>query len=100
VKAFHATLEEVLEADLILIVVDAASEHSLQHKQVVEEVLKELGAGSRKKLLVLYKADLLCAEEKTRLRDTFPEGVLISAMQNQGMRDLVATIRRAFNPTS
>ena len=98
VKAFLATLEEVLEADLILIVIDAASEHAVEHTRVVEEVLKELGAESRKKLFVLNKADLLCDEEKARLRDAFPEALLISAAQNHGTRDLIATIRQVLMP--
>ena len=98
VKAFHATLEEVLEADLILIVIDAASEHAQEHKRVVEEVLKELGAEAGKKLLALNKADLLCDAERARLRDTFPEAILISAAQKHGIRELIAAIRQSWDP--
>lgn len=98
VKAFHATLEEVLEADLILIVVDASGEHALQHKRVVEEVLKELGAEARPKLLALNKIDLLSPIEQTRIQDVFPEAVLISAIQKQGIQELVARIRHAPGP--
>ena len=96
VKAFHATLEEVLDADLILIVVDAASEHASQHKRVVEEVLKELGAEAKRKLLALNKTDLLGDAEKTRIQDSFPEAVLISATQKQGIQELVMRIRQAI----
>ncbi|MBI4711125.1 MAG: 50S ribosome-binding GTPase [Candidatus Omnitrophica bacterium] len=64
VKAFHATLEEVLDTDLILIVVDASGEHALQHKGVVGEVLNELGAEAKPKLLALNKIDLLGEAEK------------------------------------
>jgi GTP-binding protein HflX len=94
VKAFHATLEEVLDADLILIVVDAASAHAPQHKHVVEEVLKELGAAAQSRILALNKADLIGEEEKARIRDAFPEAVLISAAQKQGLKDLIAAVRR------
>ena len=94
VKAFHATLEEVLDADLILIVVDAASEHASQHKRVVDEVLKELGAGSSKKILALNKVDLLGDAEKARIQDVFPEAVLISAMLKQGVRELIDSVRK------
>lgn len=93
VKAFHATLEEVLEADLVLIVVDASTEHAAQHMLVVEQVLDELGAGSRKKILVLNKTDLLGEPEKVRLRDAFPEAVLVSAAQKQGLAELIAAVR-------
>lgn len=93
VKAFHATLEEVLDADLILIVVDAATEHAAQHKRVVDEVLKELGAEAKRKLLALNKTDLLGDAEKVRIQDVFPEAVLISATQKQGIQELIARIR-------
>ncbi|MFA5167036.1 MAG: GTPase HflX [Candidatus Omnitrophota bacterium] len=96
VKAFHATLEEVLDADLILILVDAASEHAVQHKRVVDEVLKELGAEAKRKLLALNKADLLGDSEKARIQGVFPEAVLISATQKQGIQELIARVRRAF----
>jgi GTP-binding protein HflX len=98
VKAFHATLEEVLDADLILIVVDAASVHAIEHKRVVEEVLKELGVTAQPKILALNKIDLLGEAEKVRIQDAFPEAVLISGMQNQGVRDLVAGIRQMLSP--
>jgi len=103
VKAFHATLEEVLDADLILIVIDAASEHAVQHKRVVDEVLKELGAEARPRLLALNKTDLLGDPEKARVQDVFPEAVLISAAQKQGVPELIARIRQAldrFDPGS
>lgn len=97
VKAFHATLEEVLDANLILVVVDAATEHAVQHNRVVTEVLKELGAEASKKLLVLNKTDLLGDAEKVRIQDVFPEAVLISATQKQGIPELIARIRKTLN---
>lgn len=100
VKAFLATLEEVLEADLILIVIDAASDHALEHRRVVEGVLKELGAESKKKLVVLNKMDLLGEADRARLRDAFPESFLVSAAQNQGTPDLISGIRQALVPVS
>jgi GTP-binding protein HflX len=98
VKAFHATLEEVLEADLILIVIDAAGEHAAQHKRVVDEVLKELGAEAKPKLLTLNKIDLLGPAEQARSQDIFPEAVLISATQKQGIQELIARVRQATIP--
>lgn len=97
VKAFHATLEEVLDADLILIVVDAASVYAVEHKDVVDQVLGELGASPKKKLLALNKADLLGEAEKARVQNHFPEGVLISAAKRQGLQELVAAVQRELN---
>ncbi len=94
VKAFHATLEEVLDADLILVVVDGASEHAVQHKHVVDQVLEELGAGSGKKILALNKTDLLSEPEKIRLRDVFPEGILISTVTKAGLKELILAVQK------
>jgi len=93
VKAFHATLEEVLDADLILIVIDAASEHGTEHKRVVLEVLQELGAEAKIKMVALNKTDLLPDEAKVRLADLFPGGLLISAAEKQGIPELIEAIR-------
>lgn len=94
VKAFHATLEETLDADLILIVLDASSEHAPEHKRVVEAVLKDLGAEAKTKILVLNKIDLLGNAEIVRVREAFPEALLISAAQKQGLKELIAAVRR------
>lgn len=96
VKAFHATLEEVLEADLILTVIDASSEHAAQHKRVVDEVLKELGAEASKKMLVLNKTDLLGDAEKVRIQDAFPEARLISAFTRSGLPELISAIQKSL----
>ncbi|HOW60084.1 MAG TPA: GTPase HflX [Candidatus Omnitrophota bacterium] len=96
VKAFHATLEEVLDADLILVVVDAASEHAMEHKQVVDQVLEELGAGAKEKLLVLNKADLLSDVEMARIQDVFPEGIMISSLTKAGFPNLIRTIQETL----
>lgn len=96
VKAFHATLEEAVDADLILVVIDAASEHFIQHKYVVDEVLKELGAEAKKKVLALNKVDLLSETEKTRALENFPEGVLVSAVRKQGIKELIAKVREGL----
>jgi len=62
VKAFHATLEEVTEAALLLHVVDAASPYAEAHFTHVLEVLAEIGAAGTPQLVVLNKSDLLPPE--------------------------------------
>ncbi|MBE6031965.1 MAG: GTPase HflX, partial [Clostridiales bacterium] len=62
VRAFKATLEEVLYADLLLHVVDTAYENHDFHIEVTEKVLDEIGAGDKDRILVYNKIDLL--EEK------------------------------------
>ncbi len=58
VAAFRATLEEVNEADLILHVVDASSERRDEQMTVVDEILQELGAGSKDQIVLYNKIDL------------------------------------------
>lgn len=59
VNAFKATLEEVVLADLILIVVDASYENQDFHLEVTNKVLKDLGAGNNDKVVVFNKIDLV-----------------------------------------
>jgi GTP-binding protein HflX len=58
VDAFRATLEEVARADLLLEVVDGADRHAREHRETVQTVLEELGAGDKPRVVALNKADL------------------------------------------
>ena len=59
VDAFRATLEEVMRADLLLEVVDAADPNFLAQQIAVQAVLDELGAGAKPRITVFNKVDLL-----------------------------------------
>ncbi|MDR0569616.1 MAG: GTPase HflX [Clostridiales Family XIII bacterium] len=61
VKAFKATLEEVVEADLLIHVIDASYDDQGFHIKVVEDVLAELGASGKDVIKVFNKIDLLDA---------------------------------------
>ncbi|HEX6206392.1 MAG TPA: GTPase HflX [Solirubrobacterales bacterium] len=101
VEAFKATLEETVLADLILHVVDASAseERRLVDMQAVDDVLKEIGAGDKPRLLVFNKADLLSAEERAETELDHPEAVLISAREGEGLDELRERIERAFEET-
>jgi GTP-binding protein HflX len=58
VEAFRATLEEVTRADLLLEVVDGSDAHAREHRDTVQTVLAELGAGDKPRVVALNKADL------------------------------------------
>ena len=62
VRAFRATLEEVVEADLLLHVVDASSSEAPHHTSHVLATLNEIGAAATPQILVLNKSELLGAE--------------------------------------
>jgi len=59
IEAFRATLEEVTRADVLIEVVDASDPHSVEHRTTVQEVLNDLGAGDKPRLVAFNKVDLL-----------------------------------------
>jgi GTPase len=94
VAAFRATLEEVVEADLLVHVVNAAYPAVNRQIEAVEQVLEEIGAASRPTILALNKADLLpegTFPELTGMAATLP-AVRVSALQGQGMDELLRCI--------
>jgi GTP-binding protein HflX len=101
VEAFKATLEETVLADLILHVVDASAteERRLADMQAVDEVLEEIGAGEKPRLLVFNKIDLLSEEERRETELDHPDAVLISAQEEDGLDTLRERIEAAFEET-
>jgi GTP-binding protein HflX len=93
VEAFKATLEETRSADLLLHVVDCATEERAEHSQQVREVLDEIGAGEVPQLEVYNKIDLLEGEPRLeRDGDGLPQRVWVSAASGAGMDILRAAI--------
>tara|TARA_B100001250_G_scaffold406026_1_gene424421 strand:+ start:691 stop:1956 length:1266 start_codon:yes stop_codon:yes gene_type:complete len=93
VASFKSTLKEVLEADLILIVLDINSKQILDHIKTIEEVLSTLGAGEINKLFVLNKFDLIKDKSKIKiLKRRFPESVIISAKEHLMISELKTQI--------
>jgi GTP-binding protein HflX len=101
VQAFAATLEETLRADLVLHVVDAsAPEEELgEMTRAVEDVLEEIGAGDRPRLLVLNKADLLDEDRRRELAFRHPDAVVVSAVTGEGLDALGERIAAEFERT-
>jgi GTP-binding protein HflX len=94
VAAFRATLEEVVEADLLLHVVDAADPDRDRHMEAVTRVLGEIEAQDVPSILVLNKVDRLTPEERTRLDALFPGAVCISAAAGDGLDTLSTAVAR------
>jgi len=91
VEAFRSTLEEVVEATLLLHVVDASREPQRQIT-AVEQVLNEIGAAEQPALIALNKSDLLKPEDFEALRRKFPDAVLCSAHTGEGMDELLEAV--------
>ncbi|MGE5569996.1 MAG: GTPase HflX [Rhodospirillales bacterium] len=98
VKAFRATLEEVVEAALILHVVDVSSPHAERQIAQVRKVLVEIGAHETPQLLVLNKIDLAPEWQAGPYAsglppgETQPRGVAVSARTGQGIDELLAAL--------
>jgi GTPase len=87
VDAFRATLEEVNRADLLLEIVDVSDRHAPEHRQTVQQVLNDLGAGDKPRLLAYNKADLVepAARDGTTPAPLIAGSVLVSALTGYGM---------------
>ncbi|HNX91709.1 MAG TPA: GTPase HflX [Candidatus Omnitrophota bacterium] len=93
IESFKATLEEVVEADILLHVVDMSDPRIDQHVEAVFEVLKELGAIGKKVLTVLNKADKVTDEfDIDRIKFKFDDPVVISASKKEGFEELLNRI--------
>jgi GTP-binding protein HflX len=106
VKAFRATLEEVIEASLLLHVVDASSPYAPDQTAHVLHVLHEIGAGETPQLLVLNKLDLLPEADAGNVAQRVlgearrPESwraVSVSAKTGAGAEELLAAMDRMLD---
>jgi len=76
VEAFKATLEEVVQADLLLHVVDISHAQAEEQIAAVNAVLKEIGAGEKSTIMVFNKIDQLTnSGALNRLREKFPHAI-------------------------
>jgi GTPase len=94
IAAFRATLEEVIEADLLLHVVDTAHPNVLQHIESVEDTLAEIEVPAIPRILVWNKSDQY---EQTFLPqripgDDYTAEVSVSAQTGDGLTELLQTI--------
>lgn len=91
IEAFHSTLDEIREADLVLLVVDAASKQRAPQLNEVKDVLGQIGTSDIPQLLVFNKIDLLeenDPEELQHLRTLYPDAIFISAKTHEGIDGL------------
>ena len=103
IAAFHATLEEIADADLLLHVVDISHPNALNQFQAVQETLEEIDASHIPMITSLNKADLLRDPENAReILKSFPKSVSISALSGTGIPDLLQLMREelfeSFSP--
>lgn len=107
VQAFTATLEEALEADLLVQIIDISSPYAAEQAQVVSDQLSDMGIGDTPRILVLNKLDLVVEgpEEPLTLDvlgqidiSGYRRVVTTSATKNWGIVDLRNAIDVVISP--
>ncbi|HAV63652.1 MAG TPA: GTPase HflX, partial [Verrucomicrobiales bacterium] len=99
VESFKATLEEVVQADLLLHVVDMSHPQVEEQIVAVDDVLKEIGAAEKPVLMVFNKLDRFSnGEGVERFSDRFPHAVFISAKTGLGIDSLLAELGAQLRP--
>ena len=100
VAAFRATLEEVVEADLLVHVIDASADDLEAREDAVHAVLDEIGASRRPVLEVLNKIDRVGEPRRRALAGGRPDAALVSAVSGEGTEALRRQIssRLALSP--
>lgn len=92
VASFRSTLDEALEASLLLHVVDASDPTFESQLEVTLDVLKEIGADAVPGRLLLNKVDQLGDDQRAALRERFPDALQLSAKRPEdvaALRDLI-----------
>lgn len=89
VKAFKSTLDEVVFADILLLVSDINDPEAPEHIEVTRNVIEELGASDKPIIYVYNKCDLL---ERDNLISEDPNTVIVSGVTGYGMDRLLSLI--------
>ena len=99
VDAFKATLEEVIEADLLLHVVDISSPQAEEQIEAVNVVLDELGVADKPMLMVFNKIDRVTAPGLAkRFTGQYPNSIVVSARTGKGFEAFMAELGKQLRP--
>jgi len=98
IEAFKSTLLESVGADLLLIVGDASDQMLKDKLHIVEEILRDLKIGQKKRLYIFNKVDQIGETEIALLKEQFAHRspIFISAKTGQGLDTLFTKIREIF----
>lgn len=96
IASFRATLAEVLEADLLIHIVDATEDDIESKMNTVDGVLREIGADAKPRILVFNKLDRLFNEERIRLSERYSDALFVSAKEGTGIKELKKYLKEYF----
>jgi GTP-binding protein HflX len=98
IEAFKSTLEQTLDAALLLHVCDAGHARVRQQISAVDSVLREIGAADIPRLLVLNKIDTANAATVSRLQRDNADAVAVSARTGEGIPALIEAVSLRLSP--
>lgn len=96
VASFKSTLDEALNASLLLFVVDSSDPSFRSQLEVTQKVLGEVGATDIPNLLILNKRDRLTADQAQSLKAEYPDAVMISTRDKDDLKFLRDKIMSYF----
>ena len=94
VEAFKSTLDEAINANVILNICDASNDECAEHYKVTMDLLEELGCGDKPIITVLNKCDLV-----NDISIPMGKSVRVSAKTGEGLDELLEAVRQALPPT-
>jgi GTP-binding protein HflX len=97
VAAFRATLEETINADILLHLVDVSNPDWEIQMDAVDETLAGLGAQDVPDLILLNKVDIADPEFVAEAKRAFPDAIPISALNGDGIDDLLAAMKKKLS---
>mgnify|MGYP001579512701 FL=1 len=102
ISAFRSTLDETIDAELLLHVIDAGDEHIEEKIREVDGILDQLGVGETPRLHVFNKIDLVSNERRAELKNTFADRdpIFVSCINGDGLDSLKRAISKRIIPTS
>ena len=99
IDAFKATLEEVIEADLLLHIVDVSSPYAEEQIEAVNLVLKDLGVEEKRTLMIFNKVDRISSSGLSkRFTDQYSNSIAVSAKTGEGFDELMAELGKQLRP--
>ena len=99
IDAFKATLEEVIEADLLLHIVDVSSPYAEEQIEAVNLVLKDLGVEEKRTLMIFNKDDRISSSGLSkRFTDQYSNSIAVSAKTGEGFDELMAELGKQLRP--
>lgn len=96
VASFQSTLEEALNADLLLFVVDSSDPTFRQQLEVTTQVLSQIGATEIASWMILNKRDRLTSDEEQKLKEEYPDAILLSTRNKEDLAQFRERLLRFF----